>query len=376
MPDIAYKLFFNDSPASSKSLDRVEEITVAQEVDMAWEARLKIPVCLDEKGNWKGIDEDFMKSFARVRVEIRAGKNPFVPLIDGPVVGFDSEMNASPGRSHITLIAQDDSVYLNRREDIKLYEQKLDHEIARQIFQDFGFRIDPAQIDPTPASGSADPRPVVQRGTAISILRSLAKRQGMHAYVLPGENPGDSVGCFRDFPVRPEGLPPLVLLGQKRNIDTFNVRNNAQSPSDVHASTMRFSDRSIVSRSIRHRDVELMGEESALEDVQEPAATQVLEPRQGGTMDLRQATAARARRTSYAYEATGKVRTECYGGILRPYQVVTVQAGNMPQSGDYIIFKVEHSLTRSVYSQSFSLKRNAKSRKHGPSSINPARRIS
>jgi phage protein D len=196
----------------------------------------------------------------------------------------------------------------------------------------------------------------------------------MHAYVWPGDNPGDSVGCFRDFPTSPEGLPPLVLLGNERNIETFNVRNNAQNPSDVQASTMRFSDRSIVSRTVRHRDVELMGKESAIESVQEPA-TQVLAPRQGGTMDLRQAATAQAQRTSYAYEATGKVRTECYGDILRPYQMVTVQAGNIPQSGNYIIFKVEHNLTRSIYSQSFSLKSDAKSQRHGPSSSVPGRKV-
>ena len=58
-----------------------------QEVDKAWEARIEIPICVDENGNWTGEDEDFMRSFSRGRVEIKIGDDPFVPLVDGPIVG-------------------------------------------------------------------------------------------------------------------------------------------------------------------------------------------------------------------------------------------------------------------------------------------------
>ena len=78
--DVRYRLFFNNEPATREQLDRVETITVEQEVDLAWEARLEIPIWLDRRGNWPQADLAFVNSFSRVRVEISIGGNPFVPL--------------------------------------------------------------------------------------------------------------------------------------------------------------------------------------------------------------------------------------------------------------------------------------------------------
>lgn len=363
MPDIQYRVFFDNDPATREQLDSIEEITVEQEVDMAWEARITIPMCVDEDGNWQGEDEDFMRSFARVRVEIRIGEEPFVPLIDGPIVGFDSQASSEPGRSSITLLVHDDSVYLNREETVSRFENLLDHEIASQIFQQFA-EIASTDIEVTPASGSALPPVEVQRGTAIQLLRSLAKRQGMHAYVLAGDSPGKSMGVFKSFPIETDGLPALMLLGSDRNIETFDVTNNAQSPSNVQASTLSVTDKVVTTRTSSFRDIELLGEEGEFETESE-AATQLLPPNQGQSVDLDQAVAAEAEKSSYAYEATGSVLGFCYPGVLQPYLLVTVKAGNTPLSGDYLINTVTHILNRSNYSQSFSMKRNAKSATNG-----------
>ena len=360
MPQIEYRMFFNNDPATREQLDRVEEITVEQEADMAWEARIQIPICVDESGNWRDEDEDFMRSFSRVRVEIRNGEGPFVPLIDGPIVGYDSQKSSDPGESSITLNVQDDSVYLNREERVSRFENMLDHEIARQIFGEFE-QIASTDIEDTPPPSSTLPPVVVQRGTAMQILRSLARRQGMHAYVLPGEGPGQSVGCFKPLPTETGELPPLILLGSERNIETFNVTNNAQRPSAVRASTLRITDKGVITSTSSSSDVELLGEEGAFEESESEPATQILPPYQGESVDLDQAVLAEARNASYAFEATGDLRGQCYQGVLQPYGVVTVRAGNTRLSGDYLISKVTHTLARSNYSQFFSLKRNARS---------------
>ena len=137
MPDILFRLFFNDESADQKQLDRIEEITVEQEVDAVWEAKILFPICIDESGNWKGEDEDIMDAFSRVRVEIKVGGDSYIPLIDGPVVGYDSKMESEPGKSSITLLVQDDSVFLNRKDAVMPFEKKKDHEIAERIYKDF-----------------------------------------------------------------------------------------------------------------------------------------------------------------------------------------------------------------------------------------------
>lgn len=359
MPETRYRLFFDNSNASDLQLDMIDEIVIEQEVDMAWEARLKIPISVDERGNWTGEDEDFMKPFSRLRVEIKLGQESFTPLFDGVVTGFDSRMNSEPGQSTFTLIAQDDTFFMNREEKVVAFENKLDHEVASQIFSDYSNLLGSTVIDDTPASGSSLSPFVVQRGTAMDILRLLARRQGLHVYVLPGEIPGESIGCFKAFPTKTDGLPALVLLGTERNIDSLHVRYCACKPSDARAATLRISDKHVVEETSRSKDAELMGDETGTAG--EDTAMQLLLPQQGESVDLRQATTAKAAASSYAYEVTGSVLEEAYPNVLQPYNVVSVKAGNSPISGDYLIYKTVHTITRSQYSQSFSLKRNARS---------------
>ncbi|MCP4403245.1 MAG: hypothetical protein GY801_38795 [bacterium] len=365
MPGIEYRMFFNNSPATREQLDRVEEITVEQEVDMVWEARIKIPIRVDDKGNWTGGDEDFMASFSRVRVEIKIGGESFTPLIDGPIARIDSPMNSEPGQSSITLNVQDDSMYLNREERVSRFENLLDHEIARQIFEEFE-QIASTDIENTPATGSSLPPVIVQRGTAMHILRSLARRQGKHAYVLPGDRSGQSIGFFKSFPVNTDGLPPLILLGADRNIETFNARNDAQRPSTVRASTLSIMDKSITTGTSHFGDLELLGEEAGFEN-ESDTAIHILPPYQGESIDINQAVAAEAARSSYAFEATGSVVGHCYQGVLCPYRVVCVRGADRESSGNHLIGKVTHTLTPSTYSQSFTLRRNARSAGSGSS---------
>ena len=328
MPEVEYRLFFDNNAAARQQLDMIEEITVDQEVDMAWEARLQIPISVDEQGNWTREDEDFMRPFSRVRIEIKIAED-FVPLFDGPVTGFDSRMISEPGQSTLTLIALDDSFFLNRVEQVARFENKLDHEVAEQIFSDFSSLIASTEIENTPSTGSALPLLVVQRGTAMQILRTLARRQGMHVYVLPGEEPGQGIGCFKPFPTEPDGLPPLILLGPDRNIDSLDISYCACKPSDATASILRITDKSIVTETSRTSDVEAMGDEAEGPGYTD-TALQFLAPIQGESVDLRQAVFAAVDASGYAYNVTGSILEDTYAAVLQPYNVVTVRAGNTP----------------------------------------------
>lgn len=360
MPDIQYRMYFDNKPASREQLDRVEEITVAQEVDMAWEARLQVPICTDENGKWSGEDEDFMAEFTRVRVEIKVGNSPFVPLIDGPIVGWDNQMSSAPGSSAITLIVQDDSVYLNRDEKINPYENRLDHEIAEDLFSTVP-QITKKEVDETPACPSGLPAFEMQRGTQMDLLRRLARRHDMHAYVLPGKEPGQSIGAFKKFPTRPDGkLPPLILLGSDCNIATFSVKNDAQSPSQVDSYSLSIADKVITKATSQFRNLELLGKEQSFTKEKE-TAKRLSPPGGDEAVCVAQSAQAQAQRDSFAFEASGSVLGNCYSGVLSPYRVVTVKGVNGRLCGDYVIKKVSHRLTRSVYSQSFGLLRNARS---------------
>ena len=355
---LRYRLVLDGEPAGQDDLDRFETITVEQEVDMAWEARLETPVCLDAEGRWTGDQAEFMKSFARVRVELSVDDGPFAPLIDGPVVGRDSRRSAEPGRSMVTLVVHDDSAYLNREESLERFENMADDEIAERIFNE-AEQIAEADVEPTPPPPDDTPPVVFRRGTRMRLLRQLARRQGMHAYVLPGDAPGASVGCFKPFPTKPGDLPALVLLGEDRNIASFDVQEDAQRAGTVQAARLSLTDKGIVEHTSRFRDLDLLGPDFSFER-EEDTARRLAPPGPGSQADPDRRVAAETEASSFDIEGEGET-LPCYGGVLRPYLVVTVKAGGTRSSGAYLIHAVTHRLTRSDYTQSFTLKRNAQS---------------
>src|SRR5262249_14243997 len=134
--------------------------------------------------------------------------------------GLDSQ----PGRSTATMVVRDDSAFLNRDEDTEPpFEHRTASDIAEELFGRFE-QIRDKRIEATDAS----PETTTRRGTVLQFLRELARANDRHAYVLPGEERGASVGCFLPDPEGPADLPPLVLIGEGRNLSQASV---TQDPS-------------------------------------------------------------------------------------------------------------------------------------------------
>lgn len=359
MSEITYRMYIDGEAATQEQLDRFEDITVEQEVDKAWEARLQMPMCLNEQGQWTAEDESFVQSFTRIRLEIKVADD-WVALIDGPVVGNDSQMNAEPGQSQMIVMVHDDSVFLNQQEVEEDFDDETDDQMAEALFGlvDQITAIETESVSPGPdqrASGRT------RRGTAIRILRTLARRYNKHAYVWPGNEPGQSIGCFKSFPEEvDEALPPIITIGENRNARSFSVQNTAQQPANYTTSRISLDDKGITTETSSFRDATLMGSQDPYPDESQTGTRRLSQYADEG-VDLREAVQARSNASLHTYEGSGSVNGACYLGVLRPYRMVTIQAGQTRLSGNYVLTKVTHKFTRSAYTQNFTAKRNAAS---------------
>jgi hypothetical protein len=358
MPTIEYRLFFNNAPANQKQLDLVESVEVDQDVDMAWEARLEIPLCTSDAGKWQQEDQKILDDFGRVRVEVKIGKNNFVPLIDGSIVGFDNKMSADPGESSVTVHVHDDSVLLNRNEIVEFFEDKTDDQIARKLFQSIP-EIASVQTDSVPPLDGNLEVVRVQRGTAMQYLRRLAKRRDMHAYVLPGETPGKSIGMFKKFPTTKDGLPDMILTGTGRNIGRFDAKNLATQAGTAVSYSVSLTDKKVVKKTADPKKTDATGPEPG--EKSGNTGTYLLPPDAANATDIDSAVQSKTDAASYQFEVSGTLFTECYGKSLAPYRLVTATGVNGRLSGDYIVTGVTHTLNRDAYKQTFRLTRNARS---------------
>ena len=355
------RLHIDGQPASAQELAAIESIVVEQEIDAAWEARLQILIDADRRGQWREGDR-YAREFARVRVEVRRGEGDFEALIDGPVVERASELSSEPGQSTLSLTVRDDSAYLNRRAAADVIEEGRASAVARRVFAEFS-QIAEVDVEDTPPAEGDRPPATVQQGTAIELLRALARRHGMHAYVLPGERPGRSVGVFRGLPTRPSDLPEIVVMGARRNVERVEVEVRSDRPARVIAETLSLGDKAVIRRSSSSRDLALLGDDPAVDDADQ--GEERLPPGQAGAADAQSQVDGEARRRSYAVVVRGELRGACYGRVLQPYRVVRLRGATARMSGDYTIFKVTHTLSRSEYVQAFSLGSNSRAPEGG-----------
>lgn len=359
-----YRLYLDGTAADREQLDRVETITVEQEVDLAWEARVELPICLDRNGRWQGVDEEFMAPGSRLRIEVALANDEFVPLIDGPVVARKPRLEREPGQSMLTVTVHDDTWELNRDEEsISFGEDTTILDMVAGLF-DGREHIHETDIDEDLTNAPEAPFALRGNRTAMSLLRCLAQIHGRHVYVLPGERPGQSIGCFRRFPDPDDrgsrGLPPLILNGDEANFSGFDSSQDLDRPEETRAAGIRMSDKRVVSAEASYRDRHRLGDREALSGTARPARRR-LHPHHCAGMDLDQATTAQAEESGLAFEATGRILAGCYRGVLRPYRLVEVQLGETAMSGEWAIHQVTHTLTRSSYGQSFTLQRDAMS---------------
>lgn len=357
MPGLAFRMYFGSAPATADQLHQVEEITVDQEMDMAWEARLRFSVCLDDTGHWQNFPRDFAQPFSRLRVELTPDGTSWTPLIDGPVAAYDSTIDSQPGRSTLAVVVHDDSVLMDREELVHRYDNQADDAIARDLF---GVLTGTPRIQPV--SGTP-PAHTVRRGTAIQFLRQLARANGYRAYVLPGESAGQSIGCFQADPTESSTLPPLTLFGADRSLTEVSIEENSDAPQRTHVRTLRISDQQEVTIDTHVQDAALMRPLPPISD--DSAALRQVRPEDNTREDPEPRARAATTRAGYAYRVRGKVVPTCYTTPLAPYQRVTVQVGPLPYSGDWLLRKVTHRITPNVYTQEIEALCNAQSSTDG-----------
>lgn len=350
------RLYLDNQAADDDTLARFGEIRVDQAIGMASEAELHLDLSVDDDGYWDGIDDDFAQAGARLRIEIKIDDADFVPLIDGTIVGQRFELSAEAEASAMTLVVQDDSLLLNRDETVQLFEDKRADEIATELFEDAGLDTD---VDEMPDPGAALTRYTVQRGTAMALLKELARQHGANVYVVPGSEAGTSIGVFKYPSWSQSDLPELLLLGPERNVASFRVDLDATRPLTATAYSVSATDKTIIGSTLDTPDVEALGDEP-VHDVLAPAATLLTRTREEQS-DLDEAVYAAVNVSSFAYSASGEVVVDDYAGVLQPHNTVSVAGIGDTLSGDYLISRVTHIMSDGGYRQQFELKRNARS---------------
>ena len=356
MSDLSFRIFFDGQAATVEDLASIERLSVDQSEGAAWEARIVMTLGLDAQGAWSGSRGYGLDVRTQVRVELKMGNADFAPLIDGPIVTLDSEMDSRPGRSTITITVHDDSAWLNRESGPISTDGRSVSQVAQELFlQRSSSHITSAQINFPSESSPSLGDSFADQGTAMQMLRSIAQSNQCRAYVLPGPTPGTSVGHIEPPPSPPASLPEMVLLGSGRNLLDVTVTEDPDSAQSATAHSLRLADQQILSYTTSTQDEELLGEDAAAPD----APTRQLRPGSNDSEDPEVSARAASRRTNDPVQFSGTLMARAYGAILTPYQVVTLRAGASRGSTLMRVTNVTHTITPDNYAVEFEGRGNS-----------------
>ena len=356
MPTANFRIYLDNEAADEEQISLFGDIQIDQAIGMATEADITIAIGVGEDGVWDTLEDSIAQPFARIRVEVRVDENDYIPLIDGPVVGQNFELDAAPGRSKLVLIVNDDSVLLNQDEGVELYEDQSPDQIAANLFQQYGFT---AETDAVTSPSGLLVRNLVRRGTPMQFLRELARRHGMFVYVVPGDNPGVSTGVFKSPQPQGKVFPELLLLGAERNISKFSARFEGLRPLRARAFSVDITNQAILSSEARDSSLTALGATPVHELLETPLT--LLARTREDSSDLDAATTAVVDHSSWAYSAQAEVSADNYSGVLSPYRTITVAGVGGHLSGEWLISQVRHTINDAGYTQSLTLRRNARS---------------
>jgi hypothetical protein len=362
---VQYRVYLNSRPADQEALCQIREVRVDQAIGMATEAELEMDISADDNGAWTGVSADFNQPFERVRVEVKPREDgDFIPLIDGLIVGQRFELTQSASGGKMTVIVHDDSALLNRDESVELFEEQAASDIASQLFSAAGLT---PEVDSVPSAAGGLERVVVQRGTAMQLLRDLARRHGMFTYVKPGNAVGTSVGVFKQADLSASDHAQLRLMGDERNISKFDCEFDGLRPTNASAGGINFADKSVLTADSDSASLDSLGTR-ATHDIVQVGNTLLARTREESA-DLDAATQAVVDFSSWAYSAEVELSGDDYGEALQPYEVITVAGPGGYLGGNYLISRVLHTITNCSYRQQVSLRRNARADASGGSSL-------
>ncbi|MEO8845431.1 MAG: hypothetical protein ABI591_34065 [Kofleriaceae bacterium] len=398
---LEYKLWIAGKVVSDHFYTLIETITVEQGIDLATEARLELVIFANDQGKWGGPTDPHAMTWKRLRLEIRNQTSTWVPLIDGPIVTWDASMSGEPGQSTITIIARDDTAYLNVCAKPAVFEDKTDEAVIRKLFEKAD-SITCVKIDRIPDLPADRPLKHIKRGTEIDMIRAIADPYDLHVYVVPDTLNTSIAYVKRLATTDTSGLPVFVLTGSDRNVETFQARNDVAKASRYQGQQQNIDDpgaappnpivskftaddgmpplttkpnpydtTSLDSKPNPYGDsstgskpnpygepVTLIDKSSALDSLAN-LGTEIISPFVSAFRDVGELIQRWQQRSSYTITATGSVRYGCYDGVLRAYDLVGVSGANAKLCTNFIVREVTHTLSRSEYRQDFTLMTNA-----------------
>ena len=381
-----YQILLNGKPAHPDLYTIISSLEVEESFDMPGAMQLTLPIARSDGGELAYVSDPCFAPLANLAVVATPGATGVSNVIggaaqpvastfggvtgkgsgaqcifDGYVLSHKVHLETGVTNSTFTVWGQDASWLMNLTEKVREWIDVTDADVAGAIFSDYG--ITPSDENPADDSPSHTEtgHSLMQRGSDIQFLRTLARRNGKFCRVYSADKPGARIGYFAKPKL--DGEPAVTLrLNDLQNwtVASLDIDWDATRPTSVVARQALFTDADPngVSADTSDSGLPLLSERSLADFTGKPMTVLLAAPvDDGGELALR----ARSllRESAWFVRCEGKADVERLGVILRAGMTVAVAGLGALHSGCYLVWSVQHRISQVSHDMDFALVRNS-----------------
>jgi len=378
----SFTLLLNGSPADADLYSSIVTLEVEESMDLPAALQLKLPVSRTASGEYTYLSDGRYQPLANLSIIAAPGSGGAAATLDGVQDAVASAFGASPAaqcifdgyalshkihleggttNSTLTVWGQDVSWLMNLTEKIREWVNVTDAAVANRIFSDYSIVPDPQNVADVSPSHPESGHSLMQRGSDIQFLRSLARRNGKICRIACANKPGVRIGYFAT--PRLDGNPDVTLTltdVQNWTVSAIDLEWDATRPTAVVARQALFSDADAKGVAADTSDSGLPAlSDRTLADFTGQAMTVLLAAPVDDAGELTLRAQGLLREASWFVRCEGETDVERLGLVLRAGMIVAIAGIGALHSGRYLVWTVRHTITADAHTMKFTLVRNA-----------------
>jgi phage protein D len=356
-----YQVWMEGKPAEGDFYDRLLSLEVEENADMPGAIQIRFPVSRTADGDLTGVNDAGLQPLTSLAVTVTPEGGDQAVIFDGYVLGHKLHLESGVRESTLEVYGQDASWLMNLEEKTREWANVTDGLAANTIFAEYGFTPAAENTDDDSGVYTEDAHTLMQRGTDLDYLRTLARRGGRLFRVAGGPVPGAPLGIFAKPDTEAASIATLTL----NDPDAPNVRKldfewDVMRPSAVKAQQASFTDASGDPASGDSSDSGLpaIDERDLVTFAGKPMTVVLTAPADDAGQLTRRAQAL-LRESAWFVRCTGEADLSAIHVVFRAGAVVTVEGVGSVHSGKYFVWSVRHAIDQQMHKMTFVLVRNA-----------------
>ncbi len=358
----AFQLLLDGAAADDELYTTLTSLEIEENVDLPGAIQLNLPVSRSEAGDLTFVTDSRFKPFANLAVVATPEDKEPACIFDGYVLSHKLHLQTGTTGSTLQIWGQDAAWLMNLEEKVREWVDMTDADVANAIFGEYG--ITPAaenSADDSP-SHTEDGHTLMQRGSDIQFLRSLARRNGKLCRVACMDTPGQRTGYFAKPKLDDNAAITLKLNDPEGawTVDALDFEWDVTRPSAVKARQALFTDNDPDGVGVDTVDagLTLLDARDLASFAGRPMTVLLAAPvDDAGELMLRAQSL--LREAGWFVRCQGEADVARLNGILRAGVVVQIEAAGSLYSGKYLVWSVRHTITADTHTMKFTLVRNA-----------------